>query len=316
MNVDKIKLWWFNDNNFGDQIGPYLVHKLTGKKVVYVEHLRLKTDNFFLLIRQLVALIFRNGFITSFRILYQTLIVNKLFCVGSIIHRANYTCHVWGSGLIEEKDSIHTRNVYAVRGPVTKSKISNSINSNIAVGDPAILLPLVYNSPKSLKYKVGIIPHVVDYDNVVSRVYNKSILIIDIKTKDVEKIIDEICSCDVIVSSSLHGLIVAHAYRIPALWFSFSDKLVGDNVKFRDYFLSVGLPLYTAFSYESVNLSSIEGVCSFFSKRRCYSLPSGKILIERSNDLIAKAPFDILEDKLRLLKNLIEEKCYENHRFN
>ena len=53
MNVDKIKLWWFNDNNFGDQIGPYLVHKLTGKKVVYVEHLRLKTDNFFLLIRQL-----------------------------------------------------------------------------------------------------------------------------------------------------------------------------------------------------------------------------------------------------------------------
>ena len=133
MNVDKIKLWWFNDNNFGDQIGPYLVHKLTGKKVVYVEHLRLKTDNFFLLIRQLVALIFRNGFITSFRILYQTLIVNKLFCVGSIIHRANYTCHVWGSGLIEEKDSIHTRNVYAVRGPVTKSKISNSINSNISL---------------------------------------------------------------------------------------------------------------------------------------------------------------------------------------
>lgn len=90
----------------------------------------------------IVALIFRKGFITSFRILYQTLIVNKLFCVGSIIHRANYTCHVWGSGLIEERDSIHTRNVYAVRGPVTKSKISNCINSNIAVGDPGDIITI------------------------------------------------------------------------------------------------------------------------------------------------------------------------------
>ena len=51
--------------------------------------------------------------------------------------------------------------------------------------------------------------------------------------------IDTICACDVILSSSLHGLIISDAYAIPNVWIKLSDKVEGNGFKFKDYFLSV-----------------------------------------------------------------------------
>jgi hypothetical protein len=43
------------------------------------------------------------------------------------------------------------------------------------------------------------------------------------------------------VSSSLHGIILAHAYGIPVAWTEFSTGLKGDGVKFLDHYASVGI---------------------------------------------------------------------------
>jgi polysaccharide pyruvyl transferase WcaK-like protein len=69
----------------------------------------------------------------------------------------------------------------------------------------------------------------------------KDINVINLATNSVENVIEEIYSCDTVISSSLHGIIVAHAYNIPAVWVKFSNNLFGDGIKFYDYFESVGL---------------------------------------------------------------------------
>jgi pyruvyltransferase len=63
--------------------------------------------------------------------------------------------------------------------------------------------------------------------------------IIDIE-KPINDVVDQICSCRFIASSSLHGIIMADAYKVPSAWLEFSEGVVGSGFKFRDYFASVG----------------------------------------------------------------------------
>jgi pyruvyltransferase len=56
----------------------------------------------------------------------------------------------------------------------------------------------------------------------------------------IEEVIDRIAACELVASSSLHGLIASHAYSIPAFWIKFRPLLSGDDSKFHDYFLSIG----------------------------------------------------------------------------
>ncbi|MFD1079906.1 polysaccharide pyruvyl transferase family protein, partial [Longispora fulva] len=65
-------------------------------------------------------------------------------------------------------------------------------------------------------------------------------------TLDVEATTKEILECEKVLSTSLHGLIVAHAYGIPAVWVKMSDKIFGNDIKYADYLESVGLNNYEA----------------------------------------------------------------------
>lgn len=112
-------------------------------------------------------------------------------------------------------------------------------------GDPALLLPRFY-TPKRMekRYKLGVIPHVIDWDYDVMRKIRKErndILVIDLAHYDKwTDVIDQICSCEAIASSSLHGLIVSDAYNVPNCWITLSGKISGGLFKYFDYFSSVG----------------------------------------------------------------------------
>ena len=139
------------------------------------------------------------------------------------------------------------KSVTAVRGEKTrKCLIQAGIDCPGIYGDPALLLPLIF-SPNLKKYRkhIGIIPHYKDIENPnVKRLFeeaNGNAILINVQNyKNWKDIINQISSCDFIISSSLHGLILSDAYRVPNVWVTFSDLLAGGRFKFEDYYSAVG----------------------------------------------------------------------------
>lgn len=161
-------------------------------------------------------------------------------CVGSIARRAGTGVKVFGSGIISRSDKVIADADWKfVRGPYTRERIKFFGGECPEIyGDPALLLPLLVK-PSKKKYEVGIVPHNVDYKYIDEKYKGKNI--ISLGTRNYNNVIDKITECESIVSSSLHGVICAHAYGIPAAWVKPNTKLKGDNVKFEDYFASVNI---------------------------------------------------------------------------
>jgi hypothetical protein len=100
-----------------------------------------------------------------------------------------------------------------------------------------MLLPLLRDSAKK-KYDYGIVPHWSQYEIVKNR-YPKH-HVVNMRTDDPLRTLDEITQCRTIAASSLHGIITAHAYGIPAALIEF-DLLKGDGTKFLDHYLAVNV---------------------------------------------------------------------------
>ncbi|MFT4802978.1 MAG: pyruvyl transferase [Psychroserpens sp.] len=204
--------------NYGDLLSKFIVEQVSGSRAHFFNALKQRKS------------IFKRSYLMG---------------IGSILAHAQKKAVVWGSGIISREDSFQVANVYAVRGPLSRKRVLElGYECPEVYGDPALLLPLYYQPKKQPKRALGIIPHYVDYKQVKKQFDDAETLIIDLMTDDIFKTTDAICSCERIISSSLHGVIVAHAYGIPAIWVPFSNKLSGDNVKFEDYFLSVQLEPY------------------------------------------------------------------------
>lgn len=212
--INTIKAWWPttpNPGNFGDILTPYLLWNLFEYKCV----------------------------LNRFPFKEPT-----LMGVGSIISRAEGYSIIWGSGLMRSDGPLKRDARYlSVRGPLTYEKLKEKgIPCPAIFGDPALLMPKIYSPQINSKFEYGILPHYVDYD-VVKKWYQNdtNVHVINVLNSDPTKVIDQVLLCDKIISSSLHGVIIAHAYNIPAIWVKHSDKLSGDGVKFEDYFESVGM---------------------------------------------------------------------------
>ncbi|EOG6032459.1 hypothetical protein ACLF23_004360, partial [Klebsiella pneumoniae] len=133
--------------------------------------------------------------------------------------------------------------------------------------------------------------HLKDYDYFKNKYRsNKNIKVIDLKTKDIEFVVDEIISCEYILSTSLHGVIVAQAYDIPTLWIKHND-INTDGIKFYDYFDSVGIKPYDGFEdYESL----INDYESAFVKHANISKITTD-LKKMQDNLLSVAPFPVLD---------------------
>jgi pyruvyltransferase len=126
-----------------------------------------------------------------------------------------------------------------VRGKYTQKRYNElGYEYSKNIGDPGLIVPLFFNPSVNKLYKIGYTPHIIDFEIVENMFkHDKTKIVIDLRCGDnVESVIEKMLSCEYIVSSSLHGLVIAHAYNIQCIWCSSINKLCGDNVKFYDYY--------------------------------------------------------------------------------
>lgn len=227
-------------SNFGDELSPYLIQRITGRPVTQASE--------------------------SF----------GLYSIGSILDWdvMHSNCFVWGSGTLTSNSlsfyphpfplsrSLRTiikrlrtkhpleATICAVRGPLTRQQILNIGGKCPKIfGDPAILLPSYFNPPKQPIYPVGLIlHHSQERLQGLEQIKDYGVFPISIRCngeKAIETFIRNLCQCEVIFSTSLHGLIVAQAYGIKAQWITLKNKPIHRDAayKFMDYFLGVGAPI-------------------------------------------------------------------------
>lgn len=264
--------WWEKPDsdgygNYGDILAPYLAHKLSGKEIVKVEHP----------MKWKYRLFFKHP-------LYVT--------VGSIIKEASKKSIVWGSGIIKKNEKVRAATFLAVRGPRTRARLLElGYKVPEVYGDPAFLLPNFIENNVVKKYELGIIPHYVDYDEIVKIFASDTrVKIINLMTDDVEKTTREILECKKTVSSSLHGVIISHSYEIPSLWVKFSNKLAGDNIKFYDYFESVGIHNTNEIVVPKEEMN-YEKFLELFETDSAQSMANTELMELRKNQLLSSCPF-------------------------
>lgn len=198
--------WWTYAPNFGDLVSPWLVEQMTGVEPVLVED-----DE------------------------------PAYVVVGSILKYVGSHSIVWGAGSFgdERNKQINIGADYrAVRGPLTRAKIQNVGGRCPRVyGDPALLAPLYYFPEVKKAHDVGLVLRWSERTWQETKL-DSGVTMINLGSKDVEGVIADILSCRRIVTSSLHGLIIADAYGIPSAWLS-STTPKGGEFKFYDYFLTV-----------------------------------------------------------------------------
>lgn len=201
-----IRAYWSRSANFGDALTPWLFDQFTSAEVTFA----------------------RAG-------------SAELFAVGSLLDwiPEGFTGTVLGAGKMRPGPCVdlNAANVLAVRGPLTAAYANVDCD---LYGDLGLLCRL-YPHQNTGRYKVGVLPHMRD-TRLAPKLARKGNLAIDI-CSPIEQVISQVADCQRIVTSSLHGLILADALGIESRWEQ-SDAVYGGRFKFDDYHLGMfGTPV-------------------------------------------------------------------------
>lgn len=271
---DKIKVYYTKLRNMGDQLNELILKRCFGYEAVRCSFLE----------GELCAI----GSCLGMYTLHGTIPMHIRQRVNGMLHPH---VRIWGTGFInysEPENRFFKRDMHfcAVRGEMTKRRVEQMLGRtlDIPTGDPGILASDVLGQRPEKRYDIGIIPHLCDLrDPMVEEVLEKygykvsgdlesgrektkkaakdgPVRFINVKDEPLE-VIEEIAKCRYILSSSLHGLIVADSFGIPNMHIVFGDRLLGDGYKFDDYYSAYGIEHYACDlrTDKLPELSEIEG---------------------------------------------------------
>lgn len=233
---DQVNLEYSRTKNLGDTLSPLIVNRMLEKKNLSPEQKVSRTKH--------------------------------LTAVGSVVGRGRFDVTVWGTGILKPRTQEVLLNqkryrkydIRAVRGPKTREMfLKAGYECPEVFGDPAILMPMIYPAESAAaggkKYPVSLILHhrteiiregCSDEENFRFLVPkeltdNGTVHIIDPNTDDYQVFIDEIVQSERIISASLHGIILAEVYGVPATFLNFGVQ--DQEIKFHDWYESTGRTL-------------------------------------------------------------------------
>lgn len=229
---DTLKLHYAKLANMGDLLSPMIIEHCFGYKV--------ERSSF--LTAQMCAV---GSCLAQYK-LHGTPLMKAQQTINGFTHP---TVRVWGTGFINYSDRegrFFKRDMqfYAVRGEMTRKNVElmTGRRLDIPTGDAGILASELLDELPEKRYDIGIIPHICDLNeelvSIAADKYENS-TVINVKDEPLD-VIKRLAQCRTVISSSLHGLIVADSLGIPNVHVLFSDRPLGDGYKFDDYYSAYG----------------------------------------------------------------------------
>jgi pyruvyltransferase len=174
----------------------------------------------------------------------------RLLAIGSILSFARTNDVIWGSGIngkvLDLKCYKFTNlDIRAVRGPLTRDFLMKHFNITCPVvyGDPALLVPYLFPEFKrkaNPRYEYLIVPHYSEEKLFPKEQYENVVY----PTEPWDVVINKILDSKFVISSSLHGIIIAEAFGIPARLLKITNN--EPIFKYADYYLGTNRPNFKA----------------------------------------------------------------------
>lgn len=192
--------WWDGHPNFGDMLTPWLLP--------------------------------RYGVVP----LYREPRAAGLIGVGSLVEFAphDFTGALWGTGLMSDIEyPLPSATALAVRGPLTADRIGLTVEP--AYGDPGLLVSRHLSSVRG-DGRIAVVPHGHHrgHERLAQLTAEADARVVNVH-QGVAGAVREIGAARAVITTSLHGLVTADSYGIPAVWTTLDPPLTGGEFKFRDY---------------------------------------------------------------------------------
>ena len=164
-----------------------------------------------------------------------------LLTLGSILGLGIFDAVVWGSGVntfehvgrIARQKDWRRLDIRAVRGPLTAQVLrEHGYVCPQVYGDPAVLLPLLYPIVHPAR-KCGAL-RIGHY----TRKAESGEEWLSVRTGDWRTFLDKLSGAEVVYSSSLHGIILAESYGIPAIFVR--EGMETELMKYYDWYFATG----------------------------------------------------------------------------
>lgn len=133
--------------------------------------------------------------------------------------------------------------VVGLRGKLTQDAIGLNSGYSIVLGDPGLLASRIFPKRENKRWKLGIVPHLSELQHPIVKKweaeFSDEVKIINV-LRNPEIVIKEIDACEHIISSSLHGLIIADSLEIPNIRYIMPDasnyEYEHNYFRFDDYY--------------------------------------------------------------------------------